>query len=475
MKKRLIVPFILLLTAACNDLTELNVIPKRAEAGTVPAQTLFASAQRELADALTSPNVNTNIFRLLSQYWAQTTYTDESRYDLTTRNIPQNFWNALYRDVLRDLRESKSIILNNNELAPAVKQNQLAMIEIMEIMTFMKLVNTFGNVPYFQALDFNNVYPVYDDANLIYQDLIKRLDAALAALTPGAASFGGSDLIYGGDVSKWIKFGNTLKLKIGMTLADVNPAQAKTLVEQAAPNVFKSNADNAVFAYFQGPPNTNPIWVNLVQSGRKDFVVANTLVDKMNALNDPRRKFYFTTVGDKYIGGKYGSSNNYQAFSKPSTAITAPDFEALLMDYAETEFFLAEAVERGFNVEGTAAEHYNRGITASMEYWGVSPAEITAYLARPEVAYATAAGNYREKIGAQKWLALYNRGHEAWTEIRRLDAPTLEAPSSAILPYVPVRFPYPVQEQNINTANYNEAAAAVGGDEARTKLFWDKF
>ncbi len=84
----------------------------------------------------------------------------------------------------------------------------------MEVLTFMKLVNTIRERAHFQALDFENVYPVYDDANAIYQDLIKRLDAALASLTAGAASFGQSDLIYGGDVVKWIKFSSTLKLKI---------------------------------------------------------------------------------------------------------------------------------------------------------------------------------------------------------------------------------------------------------------------
>jgi Susd and RagB outer membrane lipoprotein len=69
---------------------------------------------------------------------------------------------------------------------------------------------------------------------------------------------------------------------------------------------------------------------------------------------------------------------------------------------------------------------------------------------------------------------LYNRGLEAWTEWRRLDYPVLVAPVDA-LSEIPVRYTYPVQEQNLNVTNYTEAASAIGGDEVTTKIFWDKF
>ena len=108
-----------------------------------------------------------------------------------------------------------------------------------------------------------------------------------------------------------------------------------------------------------------------MQSGSNDFVAANTLVDFMNGVNDPRRPAYFTPDGNgtAYIGGIYGSNDNFAAFSHCSDAIIAPDFEGLLMDYAEVEFYLAEAVKRGMTVGGTAASHYNEAITASMQYW----------------------------------------------------------------------------------------------------------
>ncbi len=477
MKKALIVYICLFALSACkDDLTDINTNPKRPEV--VPAETLFSSAEKNLSDAVASASVNSNIFRLLSQQWAQTTYTDESRYDLITRNIPQTFWNSIYRDVLMDLADAKKNLENADPkfTDPKVNTNKLALIELVTVYSYSIIVNTYGDAPYSEALNIDNVQPKYDDAATIYDDLLKRIDAALSKIDVSAEGFGDADLIYAGDMEQWVKFGNSLKLKLGMTLADVNPTKAKAAVEQAVPNVFTGNADNAAFQYLAAPPNTNPIWVDLVQSGRQDYVAANTLVDKMNALADPRRKFYFTTTQDGgFKGGTYGSSNSYSAFSQPGEMIVDPTFEALLLDYSEVEFYLAEAVERGFTVSGTAAEHYNNAITASIEYWGGTEQEAATYLAKPEVAYETAAENYKEKIGIQKWIALYNRGYDAWTEWRRLDYPELKAPESALSPIVPLRFTYPVQEQNLNTKNYNEAATAIGSDVVATKVFWDKF
>jgi len=475
MKKFLIFISIAVIALSCEkDLTDLNVDKKRP--AEVPAPTLFANAQKNLADVITSSNVNLNIFRLISQYWTQTTYTDESRYDLSTRNIPNAFWNGLYRDVLRDLQEAKTVLnaQTGSTLDTAQRTNQLAMVEIMEVYSWSVLVNTFGNVPYTEALDAETVQPKYDSARAIYNDLLIRLDTAVGSLNPDEGSFGSSDLIYGGDINQWIKFGNSLRLRLGMMLADVDANAAREVVEDAAKNVLESNEDNAQFRYLESPPNTNPVWVDLVQSGRKDFVAANTIVNQMNQLNDPRRPFYFTLSNTQdYKGGTYGSSNNYATYSKPSTTITQPDFPGTLMDYSEVEFLLAEAAERGFAVEGSAESHYNRAVTASIENWGGTEAEAQAYLAQPQVAYTSATGDWRQKIGTQKWLALYNQGVQAWTEWRRLDYPKLNVPNGMEYSDIPLRFNYPVNEQNLNKTNYEQASSAMGGDLTSTRLFWD--
>lgn len=466
----LLVP-VLVFTACKKDLTSLNVNPKAPS--TVSPESLFTNAQHALADELASPSVNLNNFRLFVQYWQETTYTDEANYDISVRNQPQGVWNTFYRDVLEDFETSKDLLAESG--GDASSANKIAQADIMQVLTYYYLVTTYGDIPYSQALDIETTTsPVFDKQSDVYSALLTRLDADITALNTSADGFGGADIIYGGDVASWILFANTLKLKMGILLADVNSSAAKTAVESAVTaGVFTSNADNALFHYLSAPPNTNPVWTSLVQSGRKDYVGAVTLVDKLKALNDPRLPFYFTNdFAGGYSGGGIGDNNNYATFSKPADAITVADYPYLVLGYDEVEFILAEAAERGYNVGGTALEHYNNAIEASITYWGGTTTDATTYLAQPSVAYATAAGDWRQKIATQKWIALYERGWDAWTEVRRLDYPTLPEPSAALSGF-PVRLTYPTGEQNLNTANYEAAASSIGGDVVETKLFWD--
>jgi hypothetical protein len=337
------------------------------------------------------------------------------------------------------------------------------------------LVDTFGDIPYAQALDPNSVNPKYDDAKTIYADLVKRINAATAAINTAEGSFGDADLMYGGSMVQWKKFANGLKLRIGLTLADADATTAKTLIEDASNGVFTSNNDNAKLTYYSSVPNTNPIWLDLVQSGRHDYVPANTVVDITNNLNDPRRATFFTLLNGKYVGGKYAAGGNYTNFSQIGNIFNSPTTEGVIMDYAEIAFGLSEAAARGYSVGGTAESFYNKAITASIKYWGGSDAEVATYLNSVNVAYNTAKGTYKQKIGTQKYIALYNRGFEAWTEWRRLDYPIFNLPVNKTYAEIPVRFTFPVGEQTLNFANWTAASSAIGGDKLTTKLFWDKF
>ncbi|TLU99227.1 SusD/RagB family nutrient-binding outer membrane lipoprotein [Dyadobacter luticola] len=476
--KKLILFFLpVVLLASCVDsLDEYNINEKKAT--TVPPVTLFSNALKNLTDLVTTPSVNTNNYRLYVQHWSTTTYLDEPRYNLTARTIPQALWQGMYRDVISDLNESRRLINADALTAAAVKNNELAQIEIMEVYSWSILLNTFGNIPYSEALDPSNPLPKYDDAKTVYYAILDRLDKALTQITPTAAGFSSGDLIYKGDMAKWVKFGNSLKLKLAMVIADSDAAKAKTMVAAAAPNVMTSNSDKAAFPYIATPPNYNPVAqnLNILYSTRQDYVGASTLINPLNALNDPRRAAFFTTIDGKYVGGNYGFLNTYANFSHVGTKIIEPTLEGLLMDYSEVAFLLAEAVERGFITTGTAAGYYNEAVTASIVYWGGTAADATTYLAQPKVAYATAATTWQEKIGFQKWIALYNRGWEAWVEWRRLDYPKLSPPTGGNAPAglaIPVRIIYPINEQTLNPTNREAAGTAIGGDLATTKLWWD--
>jgi hypothetical protein len=145
------------------------------------------------------------------------------------------------------------------------------------------------------------------------------------------------------------------------------------------------------------------------------------------------------------------------------------------MDYTEAEFLLAEAVERGFSVGGTAEGHYNNAVRSSILFWGGTGAEADAYLAQPSVAYATAFTDWKQKIGTQAWLAYWLRGQTLWNSYRRLDYPRLFAPPAYLqeINKVPVRLFYPVSEQTLNAENYEAASAKIGGDSPLTRLFFD--
>ena len=461
-------------TACTKNISRFNDETKKP--ANVPAGPLFSNAVKTLTDGLAQPSVNENIFRFTVKHWAMAVYQDEAQYDFTTRAIPQTWWTRMYRNVLVDLKESAKIVTASSALTAGAKANQLAMIDIMQVYAYDILVNTFGDVPYSEALDPEKLFPKYDDAKTIYADLMKRLADDISKLNASSAGFSSTeDLIYQGNVSKWIKFANSLQMKMGMTIADVDNAAAKTAVEAADAKAISSAADNAVIAYLATSPNYNPLHLEIIVSGRSDYIAAKDLMDVLIGLNDPRKsQFFGTSNAGLYAGGTVGKVNTFADFSKPSAKVSAPDAPFLLLDYVETEFYRAEAKERGYTVAGTAQEHYNNAIRASIIYWGGTNAEADAYLAKPEVAYTTATGAWRQKIGTQKWIALYNRPFTGWTELRRLDFPVLTPPDAAKSGF-PNRFSYPANEQSLNGTNYTAAAAIYGGDKVESKLFWDKF
>jgi hypothetical protein len=465
MKKYILVLLPLVMLGACKkDFEKLNTNPKLFP--TVPGATLVTQAERQLSSAVTTSSVNNNVFRLVEQQWQETTYNDESLYNFDTRNINRQMWNSLYRDVLNNLQLAKGIIPTDVSVPDAAKANSIAIVDILQVYSFYYLVTTFGDCPYTQAFDPKNNFPKYDDAATIYKDLLKRLDADIAALN-GTASLGAADIIYGGSVAKWKKFAYSFKLKMGMTIADYDAALAKTTVAAAvAGGVFAAPADNATFAYLSATPNTNPVWVDIIQSGRFDYVANATIAAALNLTKDPRASKYFKALDatGNVLGAPPGSKANYDSFSHVSDIVTAPTAPGLLLDNAEVQFYLAEAVTKGFITTGTATDYYAKGVQASFTYWGAGDA--TAYLVLNPYTAANLAN--------QKWLANYNRGWDAWIETRRLDLPVLYKPATGAFSDFPVRFKYPVDEANVNGTNYAAAAAAIGGDVVTTKLFFDK-
>jgi hypothetical protein len=381
-------------------------------------------------------------------------------------------------------------------ISQAQRDNQLAIVEIMTVFAWSYVIENFGDMPYSEALDFNFPTPAYDDGLTVYQDLISRLNTAMEKLTITEAGMpSGYDNIFGGTAAgtaMWYKFANTLKLRMGLMLYDVDANYSKTVVESASPKVFAAG-DVMTMNWLSAAPNENQQFLDFVQSGRDDYVVTSNLIDAMQptiptpahnilsvTVTDPRLAVYaIPVVGSNppvYLGGVQGEANGFPSFSHVNPINLTATRPWIIMDYTEAEFLLAEAVERGFSVGGTAAAHYNNAVKSSIVYWGGTTAQADAYLAQPSVAYATAFSNWKQKIGTQAWLAYWLRGNTLWNSYRRLDYPRLFAPVNYKqgINKVPVRLFYPVSEQTLNAANYEAASTKIGGDSPLTRLFFDK-
>ncbi|MCK4990103.1 MAG: SusD/RagB family nutrient-binding outer membrane lipoprotein, partial [Bacteroidales bacterium] len=362
--------------------------------------------------------------------------------------------------------------------------NRMAIVEIMEVLTYHNMVDVFGNVPYTEALGgFDNKTPVYDDQVAIYSDLQVRLGSAIATLTAGAddGSWGSEDLVYQGDVAMWKKFAATLKARLGMRLADVNPATAQSELSAAISAGMLEPGESMQLPWAGVTPHNNTIY-SMFAGGRTDYGPSNTIVDWMNDLSDTRLPAYFTQVDTSsevgvekwaYVGIPYGEVTvAYSSVSHFSDATMDASFPATFACNAEVEFILAEAAARGMNlgsIGGTAQEHYEAGIAESHDFWGVTMQG--SYLNHVDVAWDDARN--KELIGTQKWLALYNRGMEGWCVWRSFDWPVLNVPPDLTYGDIPFRMPFPYNEPDLNGTNYTSAAAAIGGDDVRTLLFWD--
>ncbi len=458
----------LAITSCTDDLSSLNVNGKAPEA--VPAGALFANATMGYYDFTSVQNVNLNNLRLWSQHWTQTTYVDESNFQLNERNVNGRTYTTMYTTVIRDCEEARAaladVVASNAQIAASE-----AAIEVMEVMAMSLLVDLFGDVPYTESLSDATNTPAYDDDAAIYADLLARLDAAVADLS-GSNAFGSSDIIYGGSADAWKMAANSLMLRMAVRMIDADAAMAKTYGEKAiAGGVFASSADDMRLFYSSAPPHTHPMWETLVQSGRTDFIASATLGDVLNGLADPRRAAFFKNLGgsDSVIGAPHGLQSDYYQFSQPGTALEDPTWSHAAISYVETEFLMAHAAVAGWTGAGDAATHYENAIRASIEEWGGSSADADAYMMHAMVAYnsATAA----TQIGVQKWIAMYSNPSEAYAAVRQYDLPMATADLAGTV--TPSRYSYPLDEYSLNTTNVEAAAAKFNNDDTFSKVFWD--
>lgn len=466
-------------TVACNDFGDTNVNPNNPSAPNTAG--LFTGAIRNVGtiNNQVGPAAYNSVPALYVQQFADVTYIEESRYK--TINFS---YNNLYTGPLNNLQQI--IDLNTNEATKVAaatngsNSNQIAVARILKAYFFQFITDRWGDVPYSQALKGNtNFSPAFDKQQDIYNDLFKEWKEAAAQFDAGRAVQG--DILLNGDAAQWKKLASSLRLIAALRLSKVDPAKGKTEFNAALTDgVFTSNSDNVQYKYLNDQNNQNALYDNYVFSNRKDFAVSNTFVDYLKKVSDPRLPYLATTnQKGEYVGVPYGafpSPGKAQDFSLIGSMLSQQNSPANIMTYTQVLFAQAEAAKLGWTT-GNAKTLYEAAIKASIQQWmgsGYTEAAYTAYVAQPDVAYADATA--LEKIGNQRWIALFAQGQEAWNNWRRTGYPVLKPAPTTLNggTDIPRRLAYPVTETTLNARNYAEVVARQGADDQYTRVWWDK-
>ncbi len=501
--------FSLLFNSCKKDFEKINNDPNNPK--DVPNSFYLAGAQRGLMDNTTDVWFGGQVGNQLAQYWSSNQYSSESRYQFRTP-LTNVYWGLFYAGGINDenlnvggLIELQRIIDNcktnpGPSSAYGFPDNQIAVATTLRVWLYQYMTDMWGDIPYSEALNPEKTRaPKYDRQADIYSGLLSEINQAISLINTSEDGPVG-DLIYSGDMSLWSKFANSLKMRLAIRLADRDNTTAQAAFTDAVAGAFTSNADNALMLYGSSATSSNPIFYNYAIDIRNDYCLSSTFKDALDSVSgsathnviDPRLSCWFAlpTANNVWVGETYGlneangAATPNSSISQRSSLVLSATFPGIYMAYSEVEFMLAEAVERGWGVAGSAQSHYDAGVTSSIEYWTdlnstpATPAEITAYLAQPIVDYTNAAsgGNWMQKIGRQKWISLFNQGIQGWTEWRRLDFGILQLPVDGLLEGngIPMRMKYALDEQTLNSGNYNSAVASQGADLQDTKVWWDK-
>lgn len=455
------------LLGSCKKIDDnLNVDPNKPTKAS--GTQLIANSEMFLPDMSSSPyGVH------YPQYLSNTSFTDNSRY--TTVNF--NFY-GLYTGPLMNLETAINSTLDANE-GPVV--NQVAVAKILKAYFYWHMTDRWGDIPYTDALKGkDNFIPKYDKQQDIYNSLFALLDDANAAIVTGNIK---NDIVYGGDVAKWKKLGNTIHLLMALRLSKVDAVKGAAEFNKALNNgIMTANTDNLSYPHLADPANENYWYNSFTRLGRNWFAVSKPIVDYMQPLADPRLPVFANknTAGN-YVGLDYGLPgsttvviNNYSLLGSGLRLQNSPVY---LVTFAQALFAKAEAAKLGWITGGDAVAktNYELAIQNSILQWTGSTTSASTYIAQTQVLYDPL--NAVRQIAMQRWVHLFLHGYEGWAEWRRTGYPVLVAAPGANGDRIPRREAYPVQERANNTANYNAAVGAfpyTGADDLNARVWWDK-
>ena len=425
-------------------------------------------------------------------YVSKQSYIDESRYQYRT-GVQDSNWSYIYR-TMNNIMDIQGRATESPNLMNVAK--------VMEVHVMQIATDRWRDVPYSDAIKMDEgvLNPTYDTQEQIYPALLAKLKEAADGFAEGGGDSLNGDLLFGGDVVKWQKYCNSMRLRLAIRISGVDAALAKSTIEEVLGNpekypIMEDNDDNAFF-YWQGSDSNyyEPV-ADAYRTRKTEFVASDVMVDYMNTNKDPRIGVYFTPTPSSQIEGDEDYTDGtpvYRGYTIGAKDNAVAKLYSVWgyrygqdlggfspwMRVAEVYFHIAEAKMLGYNVgnyAATAEEAYNKAVELSLEENEVSDADAAAYLA--------GAGKFDgtiKKIWYEEWVAMFKQGMEGWSLYRRTGTPeTMYIAPGRPAQYEnhnvpPLRSPYPSTERTLNSANNAPFDAEVVDNLWGKPMWWDK-
>ena len=418
---------------------------------------------------------------LLAQHRTALDFNLFDRHALKSPQLGGNPWSIFYKN-LRD----NEIILKQARQSTTLKVYEGPAL-ILKAYMAAGLTDLFGDVPYFNAFNGTEgeVTPAYDSQQSIYLDengILDNLDKGIAAIQSynDAIPLQG-DILYNGNLQSWVRFAKSLQIKYLIRISGKVNVSAKLQALYSEGNYIVSNAQNGVFSFTNSAPNSFRL-AQLRVGDFNNFVLSETMEDILVNLNDTRIKTLFRPFSNSTTGQYNGLLNGINSattsvvlanYSLAGT-IFREDTSTLKANFVtawEIQLALAEAAQKGLIVANGQAL-YDNGVTLAFQYWNTTLP--TNYLTG-SAAYNASGATPLQQIITQKWIANIINGYEGWVEFRRTGFPALRTISASLNNnIIPVRMPYPAEEEALNRENYNLAAAATDNNSINFPVWWNK-
>jgi len=366
---------------------------------------------------------------------------------------------------------------------------QYAVSDVMAVLSYSILTDAYGSIPYFEG-GFGNsgeLSPAYDSQDVIYKDLLDRLATDIATLNTanGSVNLYGQDPIFYDNPDPWIRFANSLRLRLAMRIRFVDPNTANGIITECLNNpLMESNLHNAVSMNVDGENSQlfSP-WYSTFDFW--NFRISDKLVTQLSSTNDPRLPIYvkpksngeYEGLVNGLVDAIFGVEVNME-HSFPGEYLVSKSTDTYLMTAAEIEFLQAECALFGLGGSDANA-HYRKGIELTMHRVGVAQADIDTFLATETATLSGTQEEQFEQIGTQLWLSFAPNFTEAYAEMRRTGYPVIPKRDGVTTTLgatngeLPSRILYPLSEKLSNKAHVTDATTEIGGDDLSTRVWWD--